>query len=104
MVNAYVLTEKQALHMRAIRTFTDDFSVVRKNGEEWLIKMTDTETHIPGVYEQVRFIFLSQLACCPPVIELFCLLGVNASLLLVSLQMCAGRTEGCCDISLSCFV
>ncbi len=55
VVNAYVLTEKQALHMRAIRTFTDDFSLVRKNGEEWLIKMTDTETHIPGVYEQVNY-------------------------------------------------
>ncbi len=55
VVNAYVLTEKQALHMRAIRTFTDDFGIVRKNGEEWLIKMTDTETHIPGVYEQVPF-------------------------------------------------
>ncbi len=55
-MNAYVLTEKQALHMRAIRTFTDDFSLVRKNGEEWLIKMTDTETHIPGVYEQVNYL------------------------------------------------
>ncbi len=54
VVNAYVLTEKQALHMRAIRTFTDDFGLVRKNGEEWLIKMTETETHIPGVYEQVN--------------------------------------------------
>jgi major vault protein len=53
IVNAYVLTEKQALHMRAIRTFKDDFGVTRKNGEEWLIKMTDTETHIPAVYEEV---------------------------------------------------
>ena len=39
--------------MRALRTFKDDFGVVRKNGEEWLIKMTDTETHIPNVYEEV---------------------------------------------------
>jgi len=52
-VNAYVLTEKQALHMRSKRTFEDDFGVTRKNGEEWLIKMTDTETHIPNVYEEV---------------------------------------------------
>lgn len=51
--NAYVLTEKKALHMRSLRTFKDDFGVVRKNGEEWLIKMSDTETHIPGVYEEV---------------------------------------------------
>lgn len=54
VVNAYVLTEKQALHMRSLRTFKDDFNKVRKNGEEWLIKMSDTETHIPNVYEQVQ--------------------------------------------------
>lgn len=51
--NAYVLTEKKALHMRSLRTFKDGFGEVRKNGEEWLIKMSDTETHIPGVYEEV---------------------------------------------------
>ena len=56
VVNAYVLTEKQALHMRSLRTFKDDFGKIRKNGEEWLIKMSDTETHIPNVYEQVRMI------------------------------------------------
>ena len=39
--------------MRALKTFKDDFGVVRKNGEEWLIKMSDTETHIPNVYEEV---------------------------------------------------
>lgn len=53
VVNAYVLTEKKALHMRSLKTFKDDFGVVRKNGEEWLIKMSDTETHIPNVYEEV---------------------------------------------------
>ena len=40
--------------MRSLKTFKDDFGVVRKNGEEWLIKMSDTETHIPNVYEEVR--------------------------------------------------
>lgn len=53
IVNAYVLTEKKALHMRSIRTFKDDFGITRKNGEEWLITMKDTETHIPNVYEEV---------------------------------------------------
>ncbi|CAG5128778.1 unnamed protein product, partial [Candidula unifasciata] len=53
IVTAYVLTEKKALHMRCLRTFKDDFGVVRKNGEEWLITMKDTETHIPNVYEEV---------------------------------------------------
>lgn len=40
--------------MRATRTFTDNNGVKRKNGEEWLIKMEDTEAHIPDVYEEVR--------------------------------------------------
>lgn len=40
--------------MRATRTFTDGAGVTRKNGEEWLIKMEDTEAHIPDVYEEVR--------------------------------------------------
>ncbi|CAL1527902.1 unnamed protein product [Lymnaea stagnalis] len=53
IVDAYVLTEKNALHVRSLRTFKDDFGIVRKNGEEWLITMKDTETHIPNVYEEV---------------------------------------------------
>lgn len=53
IVNAYVLTEKKALHMKSLRTFKDGFGIVRKNGEEWLITMKDNETHIPGVYEEV---------------------------------------------------
>lgn len=39
--------------MRATRTFVDGKGTTRKNGEEWLIKMVDTEAHIPGVYEEV---------------------------------------------------
>jgi len=53
ILNAYVLTEKRALHLRAIRTFTDVFGKERKAGEEWLVKMEDAETHICDVYEQV---------------------------------------------------
>ncbi|KAM7449562.1 hypothetical protein ABFA07_002693 [Porites harrisoni] len=53
VVDAYVLTEKKALHLRSTRTFKDDKGVVRKNGEEWLITMADTEAHIPNVYEEV---------------------------------------------------
>lgn len=52
-VDAYVLTDKVALHLRATRTFTDKNGVARKTGEEWLVKMEDTETHIPDVYEEV---------------------------------------------------
>jgi major vault protein len=53
VVDAYVLTEKKALHLRAIRTFVDDFNKKRLNGEEWLITFSDTDTHIPSVYEEV---------------------------------------------------
>ncbi|XP_035826504.1 major vault protein-like [Aplysia californica] len=51
-VKAFVLTEKKALHMRCLQSFKDDFGVNRKNGEEWLITMQDTEAHIPNVYEE----------------------------------------------------
>jgi major vault protein len=53
VVDAFVLTEKVALHARALKTFVDDFGKKRLNGEEWLITMNDTETHIPNVYEQI---------------------------------------------------
>lgn len=37
VVTAYVLTEKNALHVTASRTFKDQFGIVRKNGEEWYL-------------------------------------------------------------------
>ena len=52
-MKAYVLTDKQALHIRALKTFVDDFGVSRNNGEEWLVTMAMTDAHIPGVYEKV---------------------------------------------------
>ncbi|CAF2087183.1 unnamed protein product [Rotaria magnacalcarata] len=50
---AHVLTDKNALHLRALKTFTDDFGKQRMNGEEWLVTLNDTETHILNVYEQL---------------------------------------------------
>ena len=44
---------KVALSLRATRTFTDKNGVTRRTGEEWLVKMEDTEAHIPDVYEEV---------------------------------------------------
>ena len=41
------------LHMRTYWTFKDVKGVTHKNGEEWLIKMADTEAHIPDVYKEV---------------------------------------------------
>ena len=53
MENAHVLTDKKALQLRALKTFTDDFGKERLNGGEWLVTHADTETHILSVYEQL---------------------------------------------------
>ncbi|XP_006008019.1 major vault protein [Latimeria chalumnae] len=53
MVDAHVLTEKDALHVRALKTFQDEKGRVRKAGEEWLISLQHTEMHISSVYEEV---------------------------------------------------
>ncbi len=53
LINAVVLTELKALHLRARRTFTDIRNHERKAGEEWLVTLDDAETHIPDVYEDV---------------------------------------------------
>lgn len=49
----YVITDKTALHLRALKTFTDDFGHTRNNGDEWLVTKEQTETHILNVYEQL---------------------------------------------------
>jgi len=53
MINAYVLTERKALHLKAKRTFTDIFGRGRKAGDEWLVTFELAEIHIPDVYEAV---------------------------------------------------
>lgn len=53
LVRARVLTEKRALHLRSIHTFTDVYGKVRKAGSEWLVTHKDSQTHIPDVHEQV---------------------------------------------------
>jgi len=52
-VDAIVLTDKVALHVRALKTFSDVFGKERRTGEEWLITTEDTDTYIPGIYEDV---------------------------------------------------
>eukprot|EP01126_Amoeba_proteus_P060263 TRINITY_DN794_c0_g1_i6.p1 TRINITY_DN794_c0_g1~~TRINITY_DN794_c0_g1_i6.p1 ORF type:complete len:814 (-),score=145.66 TRINITY_DN794_c0_g1_i6:89-2530(-) len=53
IVNAFILTDKKALHLRAKQEYTDVFKKNRRAGEEWLITLQDTESHIPDVYEIV---------------------------------------------------
>lgn len=52
-VQAKVLTDRDALHLEATRTFTDVFGKERKAGERWLITNKQAATHIPDVYERV---------------------------------------------------
>jgi len=69
-LNAVVLTPKNALHLRAIRTFVDQHAggVERKAGEEWLVTMDQSEVYIPGVDEvitkQVTITVLSKRQWC----------------------------------------
>jgi major vault protein len=52
-ISAYILTEKKALQLEALRTFSDVFGKHRKAGEQWLVTIREAETHIPDVYERV---------------------------------------------------
>jgi len=53
IVNATVLTDKKALHLRAIRTYVDQFNAQRKAGEEWLVTNKESEFYIPDVHEEI---------------------------------------------------
>jgi len=50
---ATFLTDKVAVHVSAIQTFTDETGKQRKSGEEYLITVNEMETFIPDVFEQV---------------------------------------------------
>lgn len=51
-VNAIVLTDTVALHLKATQRFKDCFGNTRKAGEEWLVTQKDCDTYIPGVFEK----------------------------------------------------
>ncbi|NXW10924.1 MVP protein, partial [Fregetta grallaria] len=53
VVDAYILTDKKALHLRATRTFEDEQGQVRRTGEEWLVTQAQSEAYIPEVFEEV---------------------------------------------------
>jgi len=52
-IDAYILTERTALHLEALQSYKDRFNVERKSGEQWLITIKDTEAFLPDVYETV---------------------------------------------------
>lgn len=47
----HVLTDKKAVHMRAVRDFTDKFGTKRQAGEQWLVTNDQTQTYLPSVCE-----------------------------------------------------
>lgn len=51
--NAYMLSEQTALHVRALENHTDKFGIQRRYGEEWLITLEMTNSHICSVYEEI---------------------------------------------------
>lgn len=53
LVRARVLTEKRALHLRSLHTFTDVYGCTRKAGSEWLVTHLDSQTHMQDIFEQV---------------------------------------------------
>ncbi|XP_019721895.1 major vault protein isoform X2 [Hippocampus comes] len=53
IVNAFILTDKKALHVRALRLFRDAGGHERRTGEEWLVTNEDREAHVPSVAEEV---------------------------------------------------
>ena len=51
--NAYILTDKIALHLQALQTFTDVLGTHHRAGEEWLVTIASVDTYIPSVNERV---------------------------------------------------
>ena len=50
---ATVLSDTRAVHVKALKTFTDQIGKRRKNGEEYLITLEEMESFIPDVYEEI---------------------------------------------------
>lgn len=56
IVDAIILNDKTALHLRANDDYVDVFKKQRKAGEEWLVTPDLTNSYIPGTN--------SQFICC----------------------------------------
>lgn len=52
-IKAHILTDKTAVHVKAVTSFRDQLGKLRKNGEEYLVTLDHMETFIPDVHEQV---------------------------------------------------
>ena len=66
-VEAYTLTPKDALHIKANDNYTDQFGKTRNIGEEWLVTSEDTESYIPDVTEVRITLYIKRCVysnCC----------------------------------------
>lgn len=52
-VSSITITKRNAIHLRATRTFVDIYGRKRKAGEEWMVTSDMADAHIPDVYEHV---------------------------------------------------
>eukprot|EP01017_Pseudomicrothorax_dubius_P016763 TRINITY_DN1896_c0_g1_i6.p1 TRINITY_DN1896_c0_g1~~TRINITY_DN1896_c0_g1_i6.p1 ORF type:complete len:800 (+),score=283.28 TRINITY_DN1896_c0_g1_i6:30-2429(+) len=52
IIKPEVITDRQAIQLRANQNFTDVYGRERKAGEEWLITLEDTSLHLVDVYEE----------------------------------------------------
>lgn len=52
-VQPLIITEKNAYHIRAIRSFTDIYGKVHRAGDEWLITLSQSSWHILDIYEEL---------------------------------------------------
>jgi len=53
IMDAIILTQQTALHVRALKTFNDRNDILRKAGSQWLITRDDCEVFIPDIGEEV---------------------------------------------------
>lgn len=49
----YVLNEVSALHIKALKNFTDVYGKERKAGEEWLVDKKIADVHIIDAHEEL---------------------------------------------------
>lgn len=49
----FVLNDFTALHLRALKNFTDIYNVKRRAGEEWIIDKDTTDVHILDSSEEL---------------------------------------------------
>lgn len=53
-VTGQIISAQQALHLSALKSFTDEYGTDHLCGDEWLLTLETTDFHIPDVQEEVK--------------------------------------------------